>query len=135
MNISDPNSLPFGRSPNDQQQGFIRQSVQLTGFNTEKFQTCVDTLQCLHQALARQVLEGAMDPFTVGQNGRFDTVEFSTHYFTARQDDPFGDAILFNNAVDPKGVLASMTDDTYFHGGDNEVMYFTLRHNEDGHSQ
>ena len=94
----------------------------------------MDTLQRLHQVLAHQVTEGAMDPFFMGQYGRFDTIDFSTRYFTARRDDPFGDAIPFGNTIDPKGILASMTDDAYFHGGDNETVYFALKHNDDGRS-
>jgi hypothetical protein len=68
-----------------------------SGFNTERFQTYVDTLKCLHHMFARQVLEGSMDPFAVGQYGGFDTIDFSTCYFTSRRDDPFGDTIAFNN--------------------------------------
>jgi hypothetical protein len=73
-----------------------------SGFNTERFQTYVDTLQRLHQVFARQVSEGSMDPFAVGQYGRFDTIDFSTHYFTSHSDDPFRDMIAFYNTVDPK---------------------------------
>jgi hypothetical protein len=98
----------------------------------EKFQTCMDTLQHLHQAFARQVSEGAMDPFSMGQYGRFNMINFSTRYFTSRHNDPIGDMIPFNNTIDPKGILASMTNDAYFHGGDNKMMYFTLRHDGDG---
>jgi len=70
----------------------------------------------------------------MGQYGRFDTIDFSTRYFTARHDDPFGDAIPFGDTIDPKGILASMTNDAYFHGGDNETVYFALKHNDDGRS-
>jgi hypothetical protein len=94
----------------------------------------VDTLQRLHQEFARQVSEGSMDPFSVGQYGGFDTIDFSTRYFTSRRDDPFGDVIAFDNTVDPKGLLVSMTNGTYFHGEDNQVMYFALKNNGDGRS-
>jgi hypothetical protein len=92
----------------------------------------VESIQRLNQAFARQVSEGAMDSFTTGQCGKFDAVEFSTRYFTSRRDDPFGEAIPFDSMVDPKGILASMVNSTYFHGEDNQVLYFVMKHNEDG---
>ncbi|KIM77374.1 hypothetical protein PILCRDRAFT_12015 [Piloderma croceum F 1598] len=74
---------PILIKPNEQHQPFIRQSVQLTGFDSKEFQTCINTLQQLHQTFSRQVPEGNMEPLTLGQFRQFDTVEFATHYFTS----------------------------------------------------
>jgi hypothetical protein len=72
------------------QQPYIRQTIQLTGFNCDKFGDGIDTLQRLHQILSRQVPEGAMEPFAINQLGRFPMVELATRYFTSRRDDPTG---------------------------------------------
>jgi hypothetical protein len=113
--------------PNEQHQPFIRQSVQLTGFDCDEFQTCIGTLRRLHQMFARQVPEGDMEPFTTGKFHHFDTVEFATRYFTSRRDDPDGTEMPFDQSVDPNGVLSRMANNKYFHGEDNQVIYYILK--------
>ena len=100
--------------------------MQLTGLNCDEFRAGIDTLQRLHQILAQQVSEGAMEPFTFSQVGHFDTLDFSTRYFTSCNDDPLGEPIRFEHAVDPNGILASMPNSKYFHGEDNQVLYYVL---------
>jgi hypothetical protein len=116
---------------NERQQPFIRQSVQLTGLNCDEFQAGIDTLQCLHQILSRQVSEGTMEPFSFGQVGHFNTLDISTRYFSSRYDDPFGEPIQFERTVDPNGILARMSNSKYFHGEDNQVLYYGLKINGD----
>ena len=72
-----------------------------------------------------------MEPLTLGQFGHLDTIEVATRYFTSRRDDPFGVAVPFNRHVDPKHILTNMSNDKYFHGEDNRVLYYALRHNPD----
>jgi hypothetical protein len=67
-----------------------------------------------------------MEPLVFGQLGRHLTVNLATRYFTSRQDDPTGAPLDFNHTTDPKGIMASMVNDKYFHGEDNRVQYFTL---------
>ena len=100
--------------------------MQLTGLDCDEFQAGVDTLQHLYQILTRQVSEGAMEPFTFGQVGHFNTLDFSARYFTSRYDDPSGEPIQFEQTVDPNGILASMSNSKYFHGEDNRVLYYML---------
>ena len=116
----------------EQHQPFLRQTVQLTGLDCDKFQNGIDTLRRLHQTFARQVPEGHMEPLTLGQFLQFDTVEFSTCYFTSCRDDPNGAAMPFSQSMDPNGVLASMPNDKYFHGEDNKVLYYILKDNDEG---
>lgn len=77
--------------------------------------------------LARQVSEGTMEPFTFGQVHQFDTLDISTRYFTSRYDDPLGQQIEFDPMVDPKGILASISNSKYFHGEDNKVLFYVLK--------
>ena len=76
--------------------------------------------------LARQVLEGAMEQYAVGHFNGFDTIQLATQYFTSRRDDLANPQVPFNMLVDPKGFLASSSNEAYFHGEDNEVLYYTL---------
>jgi hypothetical protein len=69
-----------------------------------------------------------MEPFTLGQFHNFDTVEFATRYFTSRWDDPNGAEMPFDQSTDPNGVLARMANNKYFHGEDNKVIYYVLKH-------
>jgi len=85
----------------------------------------------MHQTLARQVTEGTMDRFEVNNLGQFDTVQFTTRYFTSHRDDPLGTAIPFDRSMDPKGVVATMLNDSFFHGEDNQVLYYMLKYSDD----
>jgi hypothetical protein len=90
------------------------------------FETCIDNLHHLHQVLARQVPAGDMEPFSSSTALSYPSIEFGTRYFTSRRDDPLSVAMPFDRAIDPKGILASMIEDGYFHGADNEVLYYHL---------
>ncbi|KIM79400.1 hypothetical protein PILCRDRAFT_10521 [Piloderma croceum F 1598] len=87
---------PILKTPNGQCQPVLRQTVELSGLDCDKFKTCVDTLRDLHQIFVRLVPEGDMEPLAFSQFHGLDTVEFSTRYFTSRHDDPNGTAIPFN---------------------------------------
>jgi len=66
-----------------------------------------------------------MDKFTQGSFLEHPTIDIGTWYFTSRKDDPAGPSALFDDSVDPKGILASIVDDNYFYGSDNVVQYYT----------
>jgi hypothetical protein len=68
-----------------------------------------------------------MEPFMFGQVHQFDTLDISTRYFTSRYDDPLGQQIEFDPMVDPKGILASISNSKYFHGEDNKVLFYVLK--------
>jgi hypothetical protein len=72
-----------------------------------------------------------MEPLAFSQFHGSDMVEFSTRYFTSHHDDPNGNAIPFNRHTDPHGVLSRMSNSRYFHGEDNQVLYYTLEHSGD----
>jgi len=101
--------------------------VELTGFNSDHFNASISTIQHLFQIFSRQVPEGAIEPLKFGQFGQYSVVEFSTHYFTSRRDDPHGEALPFDQTTDPKGILANMSNSKYFHGDDNKVLYYALQ--------
>jgi hypothetical protein len=119
----------FSTRPNEQNQPYLCQNVQLIGFNSDDFKASINTLRHLHQIFAHQVPEGAIEPLAFSQFGQFDAVEFSTHYFTSRHDDPQGEALPFDQSTDPKSVLANMSNSKYFHGEDNKVLYYALEDN------
>src|SRR5258705_4056897 len=107
-------------------QRHLSQSVTMTGLDSTAFQTCIDNLRHLQQLLSRQVPDGAMEPFTPGQFSQSQSITLSTRYFTSRREDPFSTAAQFARVVDPKGILASMTTEDYFHGTDNKELYYSL---------
>jgi hypothetical protein len=77
------------------------------------------------------VPEGDTEPFTLGQFCHFNTVEFATHYFTSQRDDSNGATLPFDQSTDPNGVLSHMSNNKYFHGEDNQVLYYTLKATND----
>jgi hypothetical protein len=44
----------------------------------------------------------------------------------SHRDDPLSVAMPFDHAINPKGTLASMIEDGYFHGADDKVLYYHL---------
>lgn len=113
-------------SPDDRKRPFIRQSVQLTGLNIAAFKTCSQSLQAMHLLLSRQIPEGFMDMYLPSTFLEYSAIDLGTRYFTTRREDPHGAAVPFSDVVDPRGLLSSMATDTYFHGTDNEVLYYSL---------
>ena len=73
---------------------------------------------------SRQVPDGDMEPLALGRFHNFDTVEFTTRYFTSRRDDPNGVEMPFDQSTDPNGALAQMANNKYFHSEDNKVIYY-----------
>ena len=122
--------------PQERNQPYIRQKVELTGFNSDHFKASISTIQHLFQIFLHQVPEGAIELLKFGQFGQYSVVEFSTRYFTSRRDDPHGEALPFDRYTDPKGILAKMSNPKYFHGEDYKVLYYTLQDNiEEGPSR
>ena len=113
--------------PQEQNQPYIQQKVELTGFNSDNFNASISTIQHLFQIFPHQVPEGAIEPLKFGQFGQYSVVEFLTRYFTSRRDDPHGEALPFDQTTDPKGILANMSNSKYFHGDDNKVLYYALQ--------
>lgn len=66
-----------------------------------------------------------MDQFTHCFFLEHSALDVGTRYFTSRKDDPMGPAVPLDVMIDPKGILASMSDDKHFHSIDNIVKYYT----------
>lgn len=111
--------------PEKKTQPFIRQSVRITGLGTLGFESSIDNIQGLSQIISRQVPEGTMDQFTHCFFLEHSALDVGTRYFTSRKDDPMGPAVPLDVMIDPKGILASMSDDKHFHSIDNIVKYYT----------
>ena len=103
----------------------MKQGIQLMGVNGSNFDTCIENLKRLNRILARQVPEGALDAYVPGNILNYSTIDVGTRYFTSRKDDPTGALIAFDRSVDPRGILTAMNDSSYFHGQDNEVLYYS----------
>ena len=111
--------------PEKKTQPFIRQSVRITGLGTPGFESSIDNIRRLSQIISRQVPEGTMDQFTHCFFLEHSALDVGTRYFTSRKDDPMGPAVPLDVMIDPKGILASMSDDKHFHSIDNIVKYYT----------
>jgi len=59
-------------------------------------------------------------------------LDISTRYFSSRRTDPVSPAIPFEKMEDPYGTLVSLSDENYFHGEDNRVLYYLLTKLESG---
>lgn len=105
---------------------FLRQGVQLTGFNTPIFQSYMTSLHEIHDLLSRQFPERSLEEFKPDNFITYSSLNFATRYFTSRHDDPHCIQVPFASAVDPKGILASMQNDNYIHAADNSVLYYML---------
>ena len=116
--------LKLKTRPERKTQPFIRQSLKITGLGTPGFESSIENIQRLGQIIARQVPEGTMEQFTPCFVMGHSALDVGTRYFTSRKDDPIGPAAPFDCTIDPKGILASMADDRYFHGIDNIVEYY-----------
>jgi len=97
----------------------------LTGLGTPGFESSIETLQRLSQMISRQVSEGTMEHFTHCFFLEHSALDIGTRYFTSRKDDPMGPAAPLDRMIDPKGILASISDDQYFYGVDNMVKYYS----------
>ena len=100
--------------------------MQLTGLSTPSFQTCVDNLQLIHSTFNCHVPEGALEPLQPSEFLNHPSIDTATRYFTSRREDPTGTAVPFSQTVDPKGILQSLGYGDYFHGPDNDVLFYTL---------
>jgi hypothetical protein len=115
----------FSRPP-ERQTPFLRQSILITGLNIPLFESYIDNLRILHQKLGRHFPECAMLDFTTSTYTEYTALSIGTRYFTDRRHDKASYHIPFEHNVDPKGILSSMSNTRYFHGTDNEVLYFKL---------
>ena len=73
--------------------------------------------------------EGAIKPLDFSHFSQYAAIEFSTRYFTSHHDDLHSDALPFDQSMDPKGILANISNPKYFHGEDNKVLYYILQEN------
>src|ERR1700680_4044896 len=93
---------------------YMRQSVQFTGLSTPDFQTCIDNIRRIHTMYARNLPDGALENFMPSKYNHHDCINT-------------GNSVLFSKAVDPRNILGSLTDRDFFHGIDNEVLYYGLK--------
>jgi hypothetical protein len=53
-------------------------------------------------------------------------LEAGTWYFTSRRFDPSSPAVAFSCSVDPKSILSNLAIGEYYHGEENEVLFFGM---------
>jgi len=104
---------------------FLRQSVQLTGLNTQSFDLAVAKIREIHLMIERHFVDGSLEQPVTDMFKNYKCINLATRYFTARGNNTT-QAIPFSVDVDPKGILAAMAKDKYFHGPENEVKYFRM---------
>jgi len=96
----------------------------LTGLDVPAFNVCVESLLEIHSIFSRTFSEGAMEPLSPDSFIGYPRINISNRYFTSRRDNPFSTSIPFNEETDPKRVLANLANEHWFHGADNEVVYY-----------
>jgi hypothetical protein len=105
---------------------YLRQGIQLTGFDTPIFQSYITSLHQIHELFTRQFPERMLEEFKPDNFITYSSLNFGTRYFTSLRDDPCCVQIPFPLVVDPKGILSSMQTDIYVHTTDNRVLYYML---------
>lgn len=63
---------------------------------------------------------GAMTPWVPNMRDGFLTLDFATRYFSTSRT---AEAMPFDEAVDPLGILAGVASDAFRHTAENEVIY------------
>jgi len=111
--------------PEKKTQLFIRQSIKIMGLGTPGFESSIENIWRLSQIISHQVPEGMMEQFTHCFFLKHSALDVGTRYFTSHKDDPMGPVAPLDLMIDPKGILASMSDDKHFHGINNMVKYYT----------
>jgi hypothetical protein len=96
----------------------------LTGLDVPAFNVSVESLLEIHGMFSRTFSEDAMEPLSPDSFLGYPCINISNHYFTSQQDDPFSTSIPFDEETDPKRVLANLANEHWFHGADNEVVYY-----------
>lgn len=103
---------------------FLRQQVQLTGLSCPVFKRTANTIKNLDHLLSCQVPDGKMDPLQHLTVFSDVVLESGNHYFTSRREGSNSRDLPFNFITDFNRFLDTLCSDTYFHGHDNQVMYF-----------
>ena len=105
---------------------FLRQGIQITGLNTPMFQKSIHGLFSIHALLGHEFPDGFLHEFEADKFMEYGCINLAKQYLTFCCDNPYSVSVPFPSAVDPNGCLTSMCTDSYFHGADNDVLYFHM---------
>jgi len=108
---------------------FLRQAVRLTGLGNSTFAKAMDNIAEIHKFMATHVGANILLPWQSTAYEGCDAIDASARYFSLRKNVPTERGQPFVSGVDPKGILASVRNQSVIHGYDNRVDY--LREEKD----
>jgi hypothetical protein len=84
----------------------------------------MESLLEIQSMFSRSFAEGTMEALSPDTFLSYPRLNIANRYFTSRRDDPYSVAIPFGSAIDPKGILADLANESWFHAPDNDVVYY-----------
>ncbi|KAF8326445.1 hypothetical protein F5887DRAFT_1084538 [Amanita rubescens] len=104
---------------------FLRQTVTLTGFGTERFEKCIKTIGKIQSIFERHIPEDKLQESTIiGNCDEHLGLHFTNRYFTNKHHEPYAQQIPFTSDIDPSGILAGLVNNNFIHCEQNEVKYY-----------
>ena len=119
-NVSDPHKAVH-----------LRQSVQLTGLETDTFGCAIESIVLIHTFFSRQFKEGLLEGWKLSVFGESQALDTSNRYFSSRRKNPHVANIPFEEYVDPDRILSDLTGTELIHCEENKVRYFEFMPHED----
>jgi hypothetical protein len=105
----------------------MRQSIQITGLDTQTFAIATENILKLHNLIARSFPEGKLQtwqPSTFLDDST--AIDIGNRYFTDQRDAADATPIQIAHSVDPQGILTTLMGQDFIHSTENEVQYFEL---------
>ena len=96
-----------------------------------------DSIREIHHTFSRTLPDGSMEDWSASIFEGYEAIDMGNRYFTHKKDMSTSEAISFKTSVDPDGVLWAMTmgDMEFGHTQENEVQYFEMMTNTNGHKR
>ena len=101
----------------------MQQGISITGGGLPLFDTAVMALNTIQMIFDQALNDGVLTEYSSSNSDGYTSIDACNRYFTAKQDISSDGHLQFSKLVDPRGFLASMTDDMV-HASENVVDYY-----------
>jgi hypothetical protein len=103
---------------------YRRQSIILTGFGAERFQTCVNAFQTIFSIFGRTLQDNTIQEWIPTLFDGHVAIDMGNRFFTDRRNQANHEIVPFKQSVDPDGILERAMGTDFVHLRENEVEYF-----------
>ena len=113
---------------------YAKQSVAVTGFNSDSFAKAVSEYEKIYNLFDRCFPIDTLDKWVPSMMGATDypVFEVSNRYFTKKAALSQDVVLELGQDIDPKGILKKIAGTDFVHTTENEVKYFKLTKDKDG---